>query len=86
LPQKKVFDRLESLAKENGMSYPSRPDLNQIILDIPSEMPSVTKAIVDGTKEAVADIGSGLKYATIVAAILGAGYLAFQFGFFRKKA
>jgi hypothetical protein len=86
LPQKKVFDRLDSLAAENGMSYPKRPDFNQIILDIPSEGPSVTKAIVEGTKDAVSDIGSGLKYAAIVAAILGAGYLAFQFGIFRKKA
>lgn len=85
LPQAKVFSRLEELAQTNGMSYPIRPDLNQIILDIPSEGPSVTKAIIDGTSEAVSSIGSGLKYAAILAAIVAGGYLAFQAGLFRKR-
>jgi hypothetical protein len=81
-----VREKLRELARRNGMSYPTRTELNQIILDVPRA--SLSTAIAQGTSEAVTELGeaagSALKFGLPVLILGGAVFLAWRMGVFSR--
>lgn len=86
IPQSVLRPALEKLARKNGMSYPTRAELNQILLDSGAALVSVSGAVKSGSLEAVKEIGevSGgiLKFGLPVLALGGVLFFAWKSGVF----
>jgi hypothetical protein len=88
LNQTAVREKLADLGRRNGMSFPARPDLNQILFDVPAESVSLGKAIVAGSAEAATDITTGIAKAASfglpVLVVMAGVYFAWQAGLFKN--
>lgn len=81
--QEKLKNELRLLAKVKGMSFPSRPELNDVIFKVGGTIDS-GKIVKEALAETVTDVSRVLSFGVGTALAVGILYFAFMSGVFTR--